>query len=74
MRGFSPKLKICHLYIYVPSNFLIIASLLIQKEIMSSSVPSKMLVKGDYCGKEMLKKSLKDDANSIHGPNKAPRD
>ena len=35
--------------------FFIIASLLIQKGIMSSSALSEMLVKCDYCGKEMLK-------------------
>ena len=56
------------------SHSLIIASPLIQKGIMSSSAPSKMLVKCDYCGKEMLKKNLKDHTNSIHGPNKAPRE
>lgn len=74
MRGFLPKPTMCHLYVYVPSIFFIIASLLIQKGIMSSSALSKMLVKCDYCGKEMLKKNLKDHTNSIHGPNKAPRD
>ena len=41
---------------------------------MSSSAPSMMLVKCDYCGKVMLKKFFKDHTKFIHGYNIIPQE